>query len=300
MNEEDKIIPQKPQEKNGESLQKPIRTYESDVADIFAHKKSSVISMAVAENEKKIAEENVVENEKPKYSPKIIMVLLSILLIGTGIIGLYFLYLNSPLVSVKIQKPVIKISSIIPPDSQKIISIGNAEKKQLAQLLNNAFISQDLENDKIIEFIPAITIGSTTLRLTGSQFIDKMAFDISDVFKRSLTDKWMIGIYGVEDQKLPFIIFSTDFFQNAFAGMLKWESGMPDDLDYILNYKEKTLRGKFNDRVVRNRDVREFINDEGKLLFLYAFIDKDTIIIATSENTLAGLIDRIEKQTFVR
>jgi len=49
----------------------------------------------------------------------------------------------------------------------------------------------------------------------------------------------MFGVYGQEAEKVPYIILKTNFFQNAFAGILRWETTMPDEFATLLNYKEK-------------------------------------------------------------
>ncbi|MEK7213563.1 MAG: hypothetical protein AAB637_00395 [Patescibacteria group bacterium] len=307
-------------EKEKVVLQKPIRTYESDLAETLARKSVSVATIAIAEDRKRTDPETIEKTPKTRNIREIVLVVFSIIFILGGTVGSYFLYLKSPFATVNIE-PVVSIPSIISADFQIPISINNSEGDQFIKSIIKESYSKIIENNKIVEFIPSIKSESAqgeivALRITGSQFINKMGFNMTDVLKRSLTDKWMFGIYEIEDQKLPFIIFTTDFFQNAFAGMLKWETDMPDDLAYILNYKEKTrvndtvsttsissyisTRGNFFDRKVQNRDVREFINERGELLFLYSFINKDIIAIATSEATLNVLIDHIEKQTFVR
>lgn len=332
MNEEKSIIPSTtqstehplhmldnqadPETKPETVIQKPIRTYESDIALAMANRKTSVATIAIAESERKTASNINTNVPKTKYTRQTIMALLSIILIGGGVIGGYYLYLNSPLAIVGIPQTTIKTSNVIPIDIQKKVWVGASQGNQLAQIIVNESVSQNIPNGKIAEFIPTIENGTTTSRITSSQFIMRMKFDMLDVLKRSLLDKWMIGSYAIDDQKLPFIVLTTDFFQNAFAGMLKWESSMPDDLAKILNYYEKAhendttsttsissffnIQGKYSDKIIRNRDVREFTNSRGETLFLYSFISKDTIIIATSEVTLDALIDRIEKQTFVR
>jgi hypothetical protein len=57
---------------------------------------------------------------------------------------------------------------------------------------------------------------------------------------------------------------------------------------------------RFIDRVVENKDARVLINDEGDVLMLYSFIDKETLIFTTSEKTLRELIFRIKTGGIVR
>ncbi len=300
-------------------LQKAIRTYESDVADAIANKKTSSISMAVAENQRKI-ENNTLSDTPNSVQPsnlnrKILMSLISIVIIIAGLGGGYYLYSKSPLA---ISSPVIqntKIPSIINPNIQKILAVNNLTGNQLIKSISTALQNEKTGSDSINELILTQIIGSTTLRVSSANLIEKLNLKIPDILVRTLNNSWMLGVYGSNEQNLPFIIVKNDFFQNAYAGMLNWESSMPDELADLLNYRNRpnptenssssissffTIRGKFEDRTILNRDVREFINNNGELLVLYSFIDKDTLLIATSEITLKGLIGKIEKQTYIR
>ena len=126
----------------------------------------------------------------------------------------------------------------------------------------------------------------------------------------------LLGAYGSDEGNAPFIIFKTDFFQNSYAGMLDWEKNMVDDLAILLNFEEKiknqnntgtstvrgylAVRGRFEDKIILNRDVRKFTNENGVSLLVYSFIDKDTLVITTSENVLRSIIQKLEKQTQIR
>lgn len=297
-------------------LQKPIRTYESDVADAMARKKTSVVTMAIAEAEKKTGTESI-SNKQPSHAGrKVFMVLVSLILIAVGLGGGYYLYLQSPLAPQKTITVATQIPSLIAPDSQKIVSFNNLSKEQIVSSVRSAYEQSEGEIGKIYEIIPTQSISSTTVRFTAQDLIAKMDFDMPDTLKRSLTDRWMLGVYGGEAQKIPFIILTTDFFQNTFAGMLEWEDSMPEEMADFLDYRQKAetnrdmgtstiaayfaIKGQFEDRIVRNRDVREFRDGTGDLLLLYSFLDEDTVVISTSESVLGDLIDRIDKQTYIR
>lgn len=302
--------------KTDATSQKPLRTYEGDVAEALARKKSSTASMVVAENKRETGSESISNKPPSQIGKKLLLVLISFTFIGAGIAGAYYLYLKSPLVPDEPAQLTVKIPSIVEPDIQKIVSVNSMNKDQLISFLSAEFVKYEIGPSKILELIPATTVGSTTLRTTGSQFIDKLEFDMPDILKRSLTDRWMLGVHDSDGQNFPFMIFTTDFFQNAFAGMLKWEPSMPEDLANLLGYNERAriddtlsttsiaafynIRGVFEDKVLRNRDVREFISEKGEMLFLYSFIDENTVIFATSESTIGALLDRIEKQTYIR
>ena len=61
-----------------------------------------------------------------------------------------------------------------------------------------------------------------------------------------------------------------------------------------------SLRGQFQDKIVRNKDVREFIATTGTTVFLYSFIDNNHTVITTNEATLAEILTRLERQAYIR
>lgn len=308
-----------------------IRTYESDVAQAMNSPKSTVVNMVLAENERKTGKASIANKPESHLLRNSFFTLISLILIGSGIGVGYYVYKTGIFTKQPVAQVATKIPSIVSPDTQKIINIPSLEKDQLKKTLISQFSSQEINPGKIIELIPAQTIGSTTKRVSGSQFLNIAEFAMTDTLKRSLTDKWMVGVYSSineQGRNIPFIIMTTDFFQNAYSGMLKWEPTMPEELADLFMYREKgnqinmsnteesssttepvdnksihlfyNIKGVFRDRVKSNRDVREFISQKDELLMLYTFLDKDTLLITTSEEVIPALLERIEKQTYVR
>jgi hypothetical protein len=296
--------------------QKPIRTYESDVAEALARKKSSVMNMVIAENKRDTGSESISNKPPSQAGKKLLLLVISMIFVGAGLFGAYYLYLQSPLVPDEPAQPAVKIQSVVTPDAQKVLAVNSLQGKQLSTYLVSEFVKYEVAPGAILEFIPVTATGSTTLRVTGTDFVNSLGLDIPDILERSITDRWMLGVHNTAEVYAPFMIYTTDFFQNAFAGMLRWEESMPEELADLLNYRERArpedststtsissffnIRGTFEDRIIRNRDVRQFISQRGEMLFLYAFLDEKTIVIATAESTITNLLDRIEKQTFVR
>jgi len=297
-------------------VQKPLRTYEGDIAEALARKKTSVATIAIAENKKESGSEAIANVPKKSGGKNFLLLLISIVIIAAAIGGVYYVYLQSPLALPVAKEPDSKASSLIKTDFQKSVSVGNIKKSELSQKIQENLFDGNIGTDQVSELTLNKTSEGIETPITGSEFFDIFDVTAPDILKRSITDRWMLGTYDIGSEKLPFIIFTTDFFQNTFAGMLKWESSIPDELAILLNYKDKarpesvtgtttlssffTILGRFEDKVVSNRDVREFISENGELLVLYSFIDKDTLVITTSETSLRNIIERIEKQTYIR
>jgi len=370
-------------EQNRTGNLRTMRTYESDVAELLSKNKTSTTTIAMAENKRSSGEDRLRNNDTGESShagKKLIMLLLSLIMIGAGVTGAYYLYMKSPLAPVTPITNEPKISSIVPNDKQALIAIDRLSPLEIQYKIQNE-VSAPQEENTIKEIVLTETTNNIKNRVSGPKAIDAIDIDMPDVLKRSLDNAWLLGIYTDESgAKDVFVVLTNNFFQNAFAGMLQWESVMADDIkQYLLpvaplgianipdigvkipkitnpldNLEDIlpmsidigtttgsttpsstpkisggslsnspiatttasstastteeypaikpyfTIRGNFEDRIVRNKDVRAFRTSDGNILFLYSFIDNQRLIITTKESTLSEVLLRIEKESFVR
>ena len=297
----DHVIP--PQEK-------PLRTYESDVADVLAHKNISTASIAIAENRKQTGENRVGTNFKSmsdlsdsnsssRVTKKILISLAAIILIIVGVIGAFYLYNMSPL-AVQPVTPVIPVQpSIIPTDSRVGLSIDNILSGNIINSVKSE-LDKTRPNNTIEEIVFTQTKDNQKYRVSLSDMLNLFKITPPDILTRSLSDNWMFGIFtNNSGNKSVFMVATINYFQNAFAGMLQWESVMPDDLSQYLPVNG-VIKGSFVDRIIQNKDVREFLTSDGKVLFLYSFIDNTKLVITGSESALIDILNRLEQNSFVR
>lgn len=351
---------------------KPMRTYEGDVKDLLSKRKTSVTSMVIAETQRGRGTDGIGSDSLEETSntwKKVTIAIVSLILIGGGVTVGYYLYMRSALAPTE---PVIvqpKVQSIVTKDSQILIAIDKLSPTQIQTKIQNEVDATQAPNT-IKEIVLTKTIGTVKSRVSSTEVLSMLDLSMPDVLKRSLTNSWMIGIYTDDtSQKDVFVIVTNNFFQNAFSGMLQWESVMADDIKQYLtpvkpiagianipvtednttknlgNFpslesilpksytlstttstttastktasttapfasttietepvinKYFTIRGNFEDRIVRNKDVRAFRTTDGNILFLYSFIDMQRIIITTKESTLNEVLSRVEKESFVR
>ncbi|MEK9177772.1 MAG: hypothetical protein AAB777_01475, partial [Patescibacteria group bacterium] len=292
---------------------KALRTYEGDVAEFMSHKRTSAASIAIAESVKQ-EKDNAANSgktanieQKVHRNKKIILAIMSIVLIGGGVTGAYYLYSQSalaPLPTITRTNPANK--SLIPSDFAVFIPIDGLIPSQIISNIQ-AEMRKPQQPNTIKEIIFTRKNNEQSVRVIGTDMVNIMGIDVPDILVRSLTASWMLGEYSdVSGNKDIFIVATHNFFQNAFAGMLAWENVMADDLkQYIGNatstsQKYFTLSGHFTDGIIKNRDAREFRTDTGNVLFLYSFIDNTKLVITSKEATLAEIISRLEQQAFMR
>jgi hypothetical protein len=296
--------------------QKALRTFEGDIQEAVEKRNASTASMVIAEQAKTVP--SSLEQKRPPSNlwKKLLISIASILLICIGVGGGLYIYLKSPLAPSAPAVPApAGIPSIIPTDSQKTLDVSGLGSDAARAAVESALSSTANGNGSILQIVPVEkTTAGTESMLDASDFLSLLALPAPDILSRSLNGQWMLGTYDDGGTAAPFMILTDDFFQNAYAGMITWESTMPDDLSNVFGYADKTseesgtstiasyftIQGSFKDGVIENKDVRLFTAANGAALVLYSFVDNDTIVITTDENALAGIINRLEKQTFTR
>lgn len=248
---------------------------------------------------------------------KIILFIFGIIFLGGGLFGAYYFYSKSVIATPPPKPVAVKIPSLLPSDVQLEMKFDSLTSKEIYNKIYSNLDKQVLKNNDIVEFIPSIKNGENIEIINSESFIKRANIDMPNQLLRSLGSKIMLGgIKDVNEGNTLFIAFTTSFFQNTYAGMLSWEKDMPDELEDLMNYRSIIeeinnnassslnnyfgIRGRFIDKQIKNRDVREFIHESGKSLFLYTFIDKNTLIITKTENALGNIVEKIEKQNYIR
>ncbi len=293
------------------SMLKNIRTYESDVADVLANRNSSRTSMAIAENVKRGEGETLGNSTNPEsqshLGSKLALILASLVLIGAGMVGGYYFYAKSPLGA---KVPVVATPKtppvLISYESQAVISMDGLNRAGFLKKLATE-MGKVQPPGSIKEIVATEVKEGAIYRVPSAEMAYIMSVPVPDMILRTLNLEWMLGIYANRDgsTKNAFVVVTTNLFQNAFAGMLAWEKGLPEDIkDFLAAPSEKLPaqlpRGRFTDQVVRNKDVRAFVTDNEDTLLVYSFVDNATLVVAANNEALGAVISRLENKAFVR
>lgn len=295
-----------------------IRTYEGDVAELLANRGVSKASIAISENVKKgegetikntlnTPPELIQENKEPSHIGfKVFMTLASLVLIALGVATGYFFYSKSPVPTI-INQPAPQqnkvIPALVPFDTQTSI---NTDGLTSANLLGKivAEINKTQSPGTIKEIVFTETKESKLYRVSSSEMATILGVNIPDIILRTLTSQWMLGINAASDgTKTAFVVVNTNLFQNAFAGMLAWEDGLPSDLRRFIIPSSTAVNapsGEFKNQVIKNKDVRVFTTKDNQILFAYSFIDNTTLIITANPSVLGTILSRLENKSFVR
>lgn len=282
------VVSNVPKPLNDPSI-KPIRTFKSDAEEAVKYQNVSAIDIAIAEQKKREMEKKI-EYEKDKTgSPGVfVFTALFIIIILSG--GWYFWYTSSRDQITEVVVPGTTTVINTPKDS----TIYLEPQKNPIILIANKLKSTDAGLGKTATIIPTHSSTSTVIA-SVNQVFDYT--NIPDRLSRSLAPQYTIGTYTY-DANNPFIVLKNTFFQNAFAGMLEWEKNLREDLLPLIqithpNEQVIATSTPFTDIIISNVDARVLKNNEDKVILVYAFADKDTIVITTNLTSLKYLLERL-------
>ncbi|MBI5005251.1 MAG: hypothetical protein HZC03_01465 [Candidatus Lloydbacteria bacterium] len=276
---------------------KPIvRTYQSDVATALKEKKGSIVHIAAAEEKRRQENANIFppDTEVARKKKWLFIGAASLVVIGMGIVGFLFF---APKAKTLTGSASLVVPSIVFVNSQKEISIDGKDRNALVSETAKEIKGAHVRLDFIEQLFFTKTEGAVKTLVTVRDFFSLSSERIPPVLLRSFEGDYLFGIHAFNGNT-PFLIVRLNSFENAFSGMLKWEKFMTDDLLPLFGKGEmlKKLTGAnhFEDYLVVNQDTRALRDSSGDIVFLYAFPDKNTLVMTTDQDTFKEIIDRLK------
>lgn len=289
---------QKPFEKEASGLP-TLRTYKQDVAGVIRDQKTSLVQLVLAEQKERRKRER---DTSPTSKKNLLLIVLSaIFLLTAGGIVYYIFFTLKPADNTL---EMLKITPLVFSENNREIAVSGKDKKTLQSEMSAAIQKKDLRLDAIeyIFFTDAITretpqgvIEEKNL-ITTAKFFQTMNLELPSVIARSLRGEFMFGVHAFNKNQ-PFLVLKTDYYDNAFAGMLEWEKDAARDLLPLFDQPElirELAERKWGDMVIKNKDTRVLRNFDGSIALVYMFKDQHTLIITTNEDTLLEVSRRLD------
>lgn len=188
--------------------------------------------------------------------------------------------------STPIQAP---ITAPFTADIHLAVPLGNAHDA----LMQNLQRARTESSAPIVHFYP-VRGDATPASVAETMLI--FAPQAPGSFMRTVED---IAFGTIDDT--PFIVLSVSSFDVAFAGMLTWETAMSSDLaplfgspvtatfDPDARTVDQTRPPFFTDVVQQNRDLRILYNADRNERIIYTFLNRNTILITTSSETISDI-----------
>ena len=305
INIDDESITEEPPKQN-----RPIvRTYKSDVEKTIQNSHISSINIAMAENKKMLEQARQTETEAKKAGKNKNILIISLVLIFGG--ALTFLI---PQLLIQLQygekvTPAETVSSqpIMTVDLGEKINIQDIDLNRVSTTLKERVIQSSTQLGQIKNiYLTGGEVPEEKL-ITSSNFLSLIRASVPSEIQRTLKDPYMFGLYNYNGNQ-SFLILKVGEYDAAFSGMLSWETNLWQDFKEIFNLQTENSSSsnsygieikKFQDAMFDNKDCRVVKDSSGNIIFLYSIIDKNTIVITTSTDTLKELLNRISKARIV-
>ncbi len=289
---------EKPFEKSSEGLP-TLRTYKQDVAGVVRDQKTSLVQMVLAEQRERRKRERETSPTSGRNLPLIILSVI-FLLAAAGIV--YYIFFTLKPANNALEE--LHVTPLVFSEKNTEVSITNKDRKTLRTEMSGVIQDRDLRLDaiKYVFFTDTLTVAAPqgTVRekslASANKFFEVFEVELPSVILRSLRPEFMFGVHAFNKNQ-PFLVLKTDYYDNAFAGMLEWESNAVNDLLPLFDQPERVRElseRKWGDMVIKNKDTRVLRNFDGSIALVYMFKDQRTLIITTNEDTLLEVSRRLD------
>lgn len=276
---------------------KAVRTLSSDVAGAVKQNQGSVIKTAIAEERRREQEKKDTSPTTPK---NLIYIIGGLVLIAAsaGIAG-YYIIKNTqapesiPVVEVKVAQ------SIVRSDTTTTLDLTNQTKAQIGKTIYATVAKKDVRDGTIKNILLTVTTEKKLARLPSHDFLAYIGAHASVPFQKKLVPDFMLGVYAYEGNHL-FIVLRATAHDYMDDGMREWEPFLVQDLAGMFGIetqenKAVAVNTPFKDMLIENRDTRSVVDESGKPVLYYTFIDPDTVLIAASPKPLAEAFRRSQQ-----
>ncbi len=195
------------------------------------------------------------------------------------------------------EETAIKSPAFINVDTTTPVPLGETKSALLGNL------ATELTRQKNgVEYL-SVTLPDTQGTIASTERVmNVLEPRVESSFIRALHPEHMFG--SVEGTtRVPFLIIRSTNFDVAFAGMLSWEQTISEDLSPFFGTpvtKTATLKtasspttAHFVDALTTNRSIRILYDELGDERIVYAFVNKELIVITTSTEALSTIIEHI-------
>ncbi len=278
--------------KESEESLPPLRTLKSDLAKLSQKEGLSSAKIAIAEDKRRGAP-TITPQEAPSKT-KLPVILISIFfLAGASILMGLFLWQGQK--TAPVTTPTVKVSSLIFADQTILIDTTNKRPNDLIKEINKFRFASSSEGIINFYFVQSTSTKGviTNIPLNSSQIFQSLGIALPENQTRFLDLAQMIGLDKVNNTL--FFVFRSSAPEYLRAEVSSNEGNFLSSLlsPFIADPNQVRLIrfGNFRDRSIKNIDERIIRNDKDEILALYSFIDSNTLLITTSEETLSRLID---------
>jgi hypothetical protein len=293
----------------------PLQTYQTDVERVISQKNVSGIDIVAAESARS-QKTNTVFSFTPsfdwsKFKKSIILAGGALLILASASI-LYYVFLR-PVPTVpgyaSLKTPFIAV------DETQVLVLAPQQFTRSTVMTNLESIKEKTSISLGLMSRIYVTVSTSTIKndlppaIDIQSLLSVIAPNAPSEFLRTLDPEYYVLGVHVFDGNQAFLMLRVDSYEQAFSGMLAWERTLAQELAPLFT---RTPRPKipeelsasstplapqisptlFRDQIVENHDTRVILGEQGDILLLWTFLDRDTLILTTNDATLRELVSR--------
>lgn len=300
-----------------------VETYSGDISRVVQTGNVSTVTIAAAESERRtkdtkgepVAPSNLTQQEKTsRWRVALIITGAVLILAALGLVAALLLRTAPRTVSTSSAVvPFMSVDQTVP-----VIAPADITRDMLMADLEAAREQVSLSVGLVAQLYVGTptTTGSVTDLMSAPQLLTMLAPDIPPDLLRTIQPAYLLGVHSY-DENQTFLVLRVDSYQQAYSGLLAWETTMPQELSPLFtrhpslhlpgtdtasstaSTSPQFIRTGFVDRVVENHDARVVQNAGGDILLLWTFLDRNTVVITTNEYTLREIIRRLNTASVV-
>ncbi len=185
------------------------------------------------------------------------------------------------------------------------LSIAAGETRAgLIQKIQKAVEDADIQLNEVRPL--AVTIEGAPL--TPEKLFAILSATAPASLARAFDSPLSFGAHAFRGNQL-FILIPVRSYEYAFAGMLQWGNTILDDVGPLFKIQTNALAlpqgtsttaalqqpPALKDAIIKNKDARALFAQDGSIIFLYSFLDRETLLITTNDETLKTLLPKVSR-----
>lgn len=283
------------------------RSFAHDIKSNVNDRGLSAAQIVMEEERKRQAmgatREDIEEATEKSGILKIVLIIIGIIAIIGGGVALFL--------TIRSAAPVAEITplqdySLIRAQKLVAIELRDGTKNTLIEAVRGILATR-IPEETFVEIRLMEAAATTSVPVGFNRMMEILDSRIPDELLRAAHDQYALGMYGSNTGNIPFLLLTTDSFENAYGGMSKWEEMMlgdigalfidQDDLSVIIASSTPSL---FQDKVYYNKDSRVVFGENMQSEILWAIVDRRHVVITKDEETLKALIKRLTLENITR
>lgn len=186
-----------------------------------------------------------------------------------------------------------EVPSLISAEEQIAVPLG----RDAQSLLRSILAVRPRETSVVAQVYPETNLAGDTIPAGAAEILSVIDPRAPGTFTRAVT---AIN-FGIYRKREPFMILRLTSFDTALGGMLAWEESMSADLSPLFGAPvagtfdpqartaTQIREPYFDDALVGNYDARLLLDETQKERLIYAFVNRNTVVITTNRDALLSL-----------